>query len=379
MAEELRKFTLQVIAGANVATILMMVLTGYSDRIDPVAHPVLACGGMAFGIFLFLNLLFLFFWLTFRVRGVIIPVIGFLLCYGPVRRYAPFNLSQEKPRKAIKVLSYNVEQYGLFPARADTASTNPVIHYIAASGADLVCLQEANGPDCDSAAHIFRAVYPYSYHEKKSGSGDVVAIYSKFPMSHREIIPYLSKGNISIACVLNIHGREVLVVNNHLESNKLDPEDKADFKKLVQGGIIANGSQQRSDRLIDKLSLAGAIRAPQVDSVSDYIAVHRKGRPVIVCGDFNDNPISYSLYRMSQGLTNCYVSAGNGPGWSYHRSGMLFRIDHILCSSDWRPYGAKVDRKIKESDHYPIYCWLTPQWISQSKAGKNSGIKSLKR
>ncbi|MCI1292127.1 MAG: hypothetical protein LKG50_07120, partial [Prevotella sp.] len=74
-----------------------------------------------------------------------------------------------------------------------------------------------------------------------------------------------------------------------------------------------------------------------------------------------------------------YVSAGNGPGWSYHRSGMLFRIDHILCSSDWRPYGAKVDRKIKESDHYPIYCWLTPQWISQSKAGKNSGIKSLKR
>ncbi len=361
MAGKLKKFLLQIIAGANVATVLMMILTGYSGRINPVAHPLLACMGMAFAIFFFLNLLFLFFWLTFRARGAIIPVIGFLLCYGPVRRYTPFNLSQKVPGKAIKVLSYNVEQYGLFPPRNDTASANPVIHYIAMSGADLVCLQEAGGLDRDSADNIFRRIYPYSYHEEKTRSGDVVAIYSKFPMSRKKIIPYTSKGNISITCVLHIHGKEVLVVNNHFESNKLDPEDKADFKSLVKGGIVADGGQEKSDRLIDKLSLAAAIRAPQVDSVANYISTHRKGRSVIVCGDFNDNPISYSLYRMSKGLTDCYVTTGNGPGWSYHRSGMFFRIDHILCSTAWRPYRAKVDRKIKESDHYPIFCWLSPR------------------
>lgn len=376
--KKMKKFTLQVIAGANVATILMMLMTGYSDRIDPVSHPVLACGGMAFCIFLFFNLLFLFFWLIFRVREAIIPVIGFLLCFGPVRRYTPFNWPLDIPKDNIKVLSYNVEQYGLFPPRPDTASTNPVIRYIASSKADLVCLQEANGLDADSANAIFSRIYPYSYYETKSGSGDRIVIYSKFPMSHKRIIPYPSKGNMSISCVLNIKGREVLVVNNHFESNKLDPEDKADFKNLVKGGIVAKGGPEKSDRLIDKLSSAAAIRALQVDSVCRFISEQRKGRSVIVCGDFNDNPISYSLYQISKDLVNCYVATGNGPGLSYHRSGMLFRIDHILCSSDWRPYQAKVDRRIKESDHYPIYCWLSLKGTFQGQSDENKGLKATK-
>ena len=57
-------------------------------------------------------------------------------------------------------------------------------------------------------------------------------------------------------------------------------------------------------------------------------------------------------------LKDAYTMSGNGPGLSYNRSGMYFRIDNIFISDSWKPYGATVDRSIKESDHYPIYCYL---------------------
>ena len=34
---------------------------------------------------------------------------------------------------------------------------------------------------------------------------------------------------------------------------------------------------------------------------------------------------------------------------------MFFRIDHILASPNLKPYRCKVDRSIKQSDHYPIF------------------------
>ena len=79
---------------------------------------------------------------------------------------------------------------------------------------------------------------------------------------------------------------------------------------------------------------------------------------VLVTGDFNDNPISYTHRTIAKDLTDCYVSTGKGPGWSYARGGMRVRIDNILCSDEWEPYGAKVDTKVTVSDHYPVYCWL---------------------
>ena len=79
---------------------------------------------------------------------------------------------------------------------------------------------------------------------------------------------------------------------------------------------------------------------------------------VIVCGDFNDTPISYAHKVFADALTDCYVSSGFGPGFSYHENRMFVRIDHMFCSDEWEPFGAKVDSKVKTSDHYPLICWL---------------------
>ena len=61
MLKKLKKITLQLIAGANVGTLLLMLLVGYSDRLAPADYPMLSTVGMAFPLFLLLNVAFLVF------------------------------------------------------------------------------------------------------------------------------------------------------------------------------------------------------------------------------------------------------------------------------------------------------------------------------
>ena len=61
----MKEFTFRIIAGANIATIVVMLLIGYSDRINPTAHPLIANLGLLFPVFLVANLAFLAFWLMF--------------------------------------------------------------------------------------------------------------------------------------------------------------------------------------------------------------------------------------------------------------------------------------------------------------------------
>jgi AP endonuclease domain protein len=164
---------------------------------------------------------------------------------------------------------------------------------------------------------------------------------------------------MSVAYMLDIKGVKTLLVNNHFESFGLTNDDKEGFKTLVKGSMKTNDMKSESSHLLHKLGTVAERRAPEVEMVAKYVKKYLdKKVPVILCGDFNDNPLSYAHRTIANILTDCYVSSGNGPGISYHKSGMYFRIDHIFCSDDFEPYGAKVDNSVTNSDHYPVYCWL---------------------
>ena len=89
MIKQLKAFTINLVAGANIATVILMLLAGYSDRFNPADYPMLSCLSLAFPVFLIVNLLFLFFWLTFKWNKVWIPVLGYLLAYLPISLYMP--------------------------------------------------------------------------------------------------------------------------------------------------------------------------------------------------------------------------------------------------------------------------------------------------
>lgn len=56
--KKIKDLTLQIIAGANVATAVTMFLVGLSDRINPTEHPIMANIGLIFPGFIFINFCF---------------------------------------------------------------------------------------------------------------------------------------------------------------------------------------------------------------------------------------------------------------------------------------------------------------------------------
>ena len=359
MIKQLKTFTVNMIAGANIATVILMLCSGFSDRLNPAEHPLLSCFGMAFPVFLVINLLFLFFWLTFKWRKAWIPIVGYVLAYFPISLYMPVNLRQELPEGTIKLLSYNVCQYGgnyKYEQGFDT-----VYNYLKRQNADIVCLQE----DADTWRRFvmqrYAKIYPYNDTTifcNTAMSMNGVGIHTRFPIIRKERIWYQSVANGSVAYYLKLdNGDTLLVINNHLEGTHLSKEDRANYKRMLRGNMERDTAREESMLLLEKLATSAAKRAPEVDIVHQYIEAHRQ-YPMIVCGDFNDNPISYSRRTLAQGLTDCFVETGRGIGLSYNQKGFFVRIDHILCSEHFEPYNCQIDNEMDASDHYPIVSWV---------------------
>ncbi len=357
MFKGFKEFTVKMIAGANVATIVIMLLVGYSDVLSPEKYPAFSNAGLLFPVFLAINFGFLLFWLLFKVRFAAIPILGFLISYVPVRQYVPINFGGEPPKGCIKVLSYNTWNFGNQTEDAD--GTNVCLSYLQEQDADIVCLQEAmpNERNIHQIDSLLKPQYAYRDTILHPNGGNCLMLLSKFPIVGKELIPYESKGNMSAAYRLKIDGREVLLINNHLETTGLSLEDRRQFKNLVVGKLQVDTAEETSKLLVVKLAEATRKRAPEAEAVARYIERH-KDMSIILCGDFNDGPISYAHRTIAKRLTDCYVSSGNGVGVSYHHGGFFVRIDNIMCSGDWQPYQCKVDDKIAVSDHYPIICYL---------------------
>ena len=362
MIKQLKSITVNVIAGANVAVVLLMLAVGYSYRFSPADWPVLGWLGLTFPLFLLLNLAFLVFWVIFHWRKVWIPLVGFLFVYAPVRIYMPINQDKEEPDSCIKVISYNVCTYGGNFKYED--GFGAVYGFLEEQQADIVCLQE----DVDSwrryVMNRYQKLYPYNdttvfVNTVKSFNG--VGIHTRFPILRKERLPLVTTANGATAYYLQLPTDTLLVLNVHLEGTHLTKDDRRMYQDLMKGGVkgeVRRDTMQAESRyLLGKLADAAQRRAAQAELICDYIAAHRE-YPILVCGDFNDSPISYVHYQVSQGLTDCFVESGRGLGLSYNQKGFPFRIDNILCSSEFEPLKCKVDSKIDFSDHYPMICWL---------------------
>lgn len=353
----MKKFTLRIIAGANVATIAAMLAVGYADRIDPAEYPLLANVGLVFPVFLAANIGFLLFWLVVKKLWALIPVAGLIAAYGPVRIYSPLNISQDVPEGAIKVMSYNVFNFSTWD---DTSEPSVILDYVRQQRPDILCMQEAavTGRKLAIVDSTLAAQMPY----RDTVNAGSIAVYSRFPIVGKEKIPYFSKGtNASAAFFLKTGPADTtVVIANHFEITGISLEQRAQFKAMLKGRLEKDSAEQESRALWQSLARSAAIRAPQADAVARYISRH-PGRSVILMGDFNDSPLSYVRRRLADELTDCYVATANGPGISYHYNAFYVRIDNIMCSGDWTPYKCRVDNSIGASDHYPIVCWLKRQ------------------
>lgn len=340
----------------NVLTVMTMLFCAYSVTLPPQQYPRLSESGMWFPVFLVMNMAFVLFWLIFKRKFVLISLVGILLCAGSIRTYVPLNVVQEPPVGAIKVLSYNIMNFG--EKKVVPWDENEVVVYLRQCDADIVCLQEATTAETKKVLEVLEEQYPYyRLHENER---NFLACLSKYPILSERKIDYASSSNASYAYEVAVGNKTLLVINNHLESYRLTQADKDDYKSIIRNyrHPDENDSEEKLFGLFGKLVSPDSLRGMQVDSVAAFIR-QNEGKYIIACGDFNASPISYAHHKLTEYLDDAYTRSGNGPGISYHHSGMYFRLDHILVSPNIKAYKAVVDRSVKASDHYPIFCYIS--------------------
>ncbi|MFR9165175.1 MAG: endonuclease/exonuclease/phosphatase family protein [Dysgonomonas sp.] len=353
----------------NVLTIVLLFMSVLAWKISPAKTTFFAYLGLGFPFLLIINLLFLVFWLIFRKwKFVLLVLVTLVLCMKPALTYFPLHFAKnmEVPQKSIKVLSYNVMMFSWF--RNKNLQENPVMAYIRDSGADIVCIQEylaIEGSDKFNSREIKKALKHYPYHSviKLEDLGDNkrevlygIACFSKYPINKVVQIPVETRYNAgSVLYELSVNGKTISLFNSHLESNRLTDEDKKLYREF-----LAETNRQTFDEVTQnirsRLGTAYAKRAPQADIVNQWIR-KQKTDGIIVCGDFNDTPISYTYNRIKGDLVDSYTENGFGAGITYHENHFWFRIDFIMHSDNMQSYGFTVD-KVKYSDHYPIWTYL---------------------
>lgn len=357
----LRQAVVGLLVGANIMNIVMMFLSACSVFVNPAAFPALSCFGFAFTLFQIINLLFFVFWLVFSYKKALIPVVGYLVCLPASYVNCPVNFGSEPPQGALKILTYNVMGFDQQDGKYSDDNPCPIFDYILHSDADIVCLQEAyycNEDDSTKINKIFAGTYPY-HHWEFTGvkdSAGIQMILSKYPILSFEHVEYASVSNGSVAYRILVEKDTFVVINNHLESNKYDTEEKAAYKEMIKNPEKKTFKTGYA-KLYDKLVKSAAKRGPEADSLSNYVS-RLKENKVIVCGDFNSPPISYVRRRVASELIDAFTQSGSGLGISYNRNGFYFRIDNIMVSKKLRSYGCVVDDGIGTSDHYPMYCWV---------------------
>lgn len=361
MVNSLKKIIVNALTLLAVAVGVLLVAVGYSDRIPPATHTVVACAGMAMPAMLVLNMAMLLVMLSIRWRRAWIPLAAFIAVYGPIRTYLPLHLPAKetagKEENVLRILTYNVCGYG-GNFKYDNA-LDTILAYVQAQDADVVCIQEEQCTKFKTAER-WKEHYPYNdtaiVSKDKSKMLNAIGIHSRLPIVKREAIEYDSQANGSMAYWLLWGSDTIIVVNNHLETTHLTDKERKEYSEIIEGNKERQEIKEELFTLMKKIANSMVKRAPEAEAVRSYVETHRLKHPIVVCGDFNDTPISYTHHTMAQGLTDCFAEAGCGLGLSYNRKGFNFRIDHIFCSTHFTPIACKVDSKMDASDHYPVTC-----------------------
>lgn len=350
------RFVSALVAGASWLSVLSLWLCAASVYVNPSHFKWLGVLGLAFPLFLAGTVAMLFVSLLFAPRRSWIPLLGLLACFGSIRTYVPFNpfRSAITPDDGdLRVVSYNTHFFN----HANDRTFDGISQYLRDLHADVICFQEGPRDEENNAKiHAQFADTRTPHYDYYDAGGAALGLISAYPLLRRETIS-LFEGNGVVAYWLQLpEGDTLLVLNSHLRSNLLTPDERKEYSTLIhdrearQEDVVV----QTSTRLASKIAGSSHIRAAMADTMATFLAQHTE-LPTIVCGDFNETPISYSRYRMVRsGLTDAYRTAANGIGRSFNRDAIWVRIDHTFCSSHFEVLNSRIDHEAQYSDHYPI-------------------------
>lgn len=341
----------------NIGFALLLLLSNISPIVNPQKAWLFAFLGIAYPYLLIINLIFIFLWLFRKMkRLILISCIAIIFGWGNLSNVFHFPGKKrrfEPSEQSFKVLSYNVRAFNRYKWLKTEKAEQTIFDFLNFSKADIICIQEYTPYKSEKLSDLYKDSLSNHIKLNKPDSpyGSGLATFSEFPIINKGSIPI---GEYLTGCIFSdivINDDTIRLYNTHLQSIHFAKEDydlidslKLQYKdKHIQG--IKNITQKMKEAYIK--------RSEQTDIISKHIST--SPYPVILCGDFNDTPISYTHHKMKSNLFDAYRKSGSGLSNTYAGKLPSFRIDYILFNKLYKAYNYKRYR-IKSSDHYPISC-----------------------
>ena len=309
----------------NSVILLLLLISYLSPKIHPDFFWHISLLGILFPFLLILNTLFAVYWVIswrkYFWANIVIIVLGLPYIDNTIANQKntldqkEFSQLQKNKKhqfdQLINLISFNVRLFNQNENIDDDKIENKIVEMIKEKKPNVLCLQEFNLTE--STKELFDA---FNY---KKNNDNKLQIFTNYRVIKSG---YIKSKNICIYkdIVLN---DTIRVYNIHLQSN---------WVKTMKSSY--------QNRVSEALKIKKHINK------SPY--------PVIVCGDFNDTPLSYTYSTLKKGLADSFQESGIGIGNSYVSIPTL-RIDYILHSQKYESYNYKK-LKYKFSDHYPISC-----------------------
>ncbi len=325
----------------------LSVFAYFAGRIDPESNMFAAY--IAFGkpILVIINILLFFYWLVRFRYWVWIPLLGLLINYGYITSmYQVYNSTKYANDTQLKIVTYNVHSFG---GEITGFSAKEFADILNKEGVDVLCFQEYRGNGDFTTKDLYNTYsknFPYSYLPE----GRAQAIYSRYPIKQSQIIEFPNTNNGAIWTDIDVKGMTIRVINVHMQTTNLDRMRS----KAAQAREVGDEEKENQiyTQFTDNMEANIIQRAKQAKDIASL--VNATETPVILCGDFNDTPGTFTYETLKGNLQDGFLSAGEGYGATYRGLHNLLRIDYLFHSPSLLAlkYGTM---SYDMSDHNPVY------------------------
>ena len=332
----------------NAISLLLLIFSYLSTYISPTLFWPISFIGLGFPILYIINIVFLIYWLIGFKKPIWANIIILLIGIGNISNYVGISPNSSSSKENIKVLSYNVRLFNKYNWLEKPNVKKEIFNFLKTENADILCIQEFYTPD-----EIPNLNYPYSHiglQSQKSQSH--MAIYSNYPQIKKETVSIKGErmNNTCIYSDMLIKGDTIRVYNIHLASNWFNSSDyyfmQNPQQEKLKEGILGITKRMRTSY---------KKRAEEVDVIKEHML--SSPYPLIVCGDFNDTPLSYAYHSIKGNLVDAFSQSAKGIGTSFVKIPAL-RIDYILHDAEFKSTNYQKYNQIL-SDHYAVSCEIT--------------------
>ncbi len=348
----------------TLLNIFALLLSYSSPFIHPETIKIIPLFGLAYPFILFSILLLLIFWLLMRSKWV--WVILTVIILGGTLHFRTFAFGKSEKLNnltSLRVMSYNVQLFGLYTTLQNNSleTRNKIFSFLREEQPEVICFQEfykkkkKNFITKDSIISILGTHFYHEKYAKQFGNRQSfgVALFSKYPIINRGDVTFLTEERSFNYCIYAdiVKNKDTFrIYNAHLQSIRFGADDYALFNET---NFTNTEKKDKFINLVKKVSRSYPIRARQARKIIEHI--QNSPHPVIVCGDFNDTPMSYVYNQFNAQLTDAFRSCSFGLGSTYAGKIPIGRIDYIFHSKKITASNFKVQKEVL-SDHYAISC-----------------------